>query len=269
MIVVVLHEPQDLVTSPCRARVTEFRRSSDQLQHPEPLGPAGRPARTPTRCLRSRPVARRVACARQHLVHEQVEPQPPADMHTLHSGQAHAERHGVPRWHAARAPTRADQTTSRWWPAPAARARHSRGHEVSDRPVPFPPRSSPATYTCRPSNGCRPARCRVAAVARRPSDAQLGFHDVDRQVERVVVPGGVGDRETPLGRYGLLGDTNPPARAGAARLVSKPSSVPSSGGGVATRSAAPTAVSAIELEQRRGAAPARARPRAGIRPSSS
>jgi len=26
------------------------------------------------------------------------------------------------------------------------------------------------------------------------SDAQLGFHDVDRQVERVVVPGGVGDR---------------------------------------------------------------------------
>jgi len=77
------------------------------------------------------------------------------------------------------------------------------------------PRRTPADHP----NGCRPARVESQRWAAARSDAQLGFHDVDRQVERVVVPGGVGDRGKLLwpAYAPRCGDTDPPARAGAAR----------------------------------------------------
>src|SRR6266516_4734675 len=118
--------------------------SSHQLQDPEPLRLLAIAAnKHPAVAAAPDQLPGASRASRQHLVHEQVEPQAPADMRALPFGPRDAQRHRVP---AVRTPPgSADVSLVTRTRSPGAPVSGTTRYPT--RPSP----SSPATYTCRPS----------------------------------------------------------------------------------------------------------------------
>src|SRR5256885_1347732 len=140
--------------------------------------------------------------AGKHLVHEQIETHPPADVGALPLGPRHAERHAIPALQPGPSAPHAVRISGpvargpRAYPPPVG-LRHD---QVPDALVRLPPSFFPRHVHLHSVRMdvvglvVEPQRRRL-----RRAEAEVGLRDVDRQVESVVVPRGVGDGGEVLG----------------------------------------------------------------------